>query len=151
KDPRFNPEWDMISGYRTRSILAAPMKNHLGRTIGVIQVLNKKRGDFTDVDSIILAALATQAAISIDNSRLFLSVTQKNMQLLDTKEQLEHRVRDLKLLFDLEAAMGRAGSLEELFQAVLGEAMRACEARGSAVILRGEGGGVATRNVLHER
>ena len=29
------------------SILAAPMKNHLGRTIGVIQVLNKKRGEFT--------------------------------------------------------------------------------------------------------
>ena len=95
KDPRFNAEWDMISGYRTRSILAAPMKNHLGRTIGVIQVLNKKRGEFTDTDAIILAALATQAAISIDNSRLFLSVTQKNMQLLDTKEQLEHRVRDL--------------------------------------------------------
>ena len=38
----------MLSGYRTRSILAAPMKNHLGRTIGVVQVLNKKRGEFTD-------------------------------------------------------------------------------------------------------
>ena len=34
KDPRFSPEWDMLSGYRTRSILAAPMKNHLGKTIG---------------------------------------------------------------------------------------------------------------------
>jgi signal transduction histidine kinase len=140
KDPRFSPEWDMLTGYRTRSILAAPMKNHLGRTIGVIQVLNKKRGDFTDTDAIILAALATQAAISIDNSRLFLSVTQKNMQLLDIKEQLEHRVRDLKLLFDLEAAMGRAASLEELFSAVLGEALRACAARGGAVILREETG-----------
>ena len=64
KDPRFNPEWDVSSGYRTRSILAAPMKNHLGRTIGVVQVLNKKRGDFSDVDGVILAALATQAAIS---------------------------------------------------------------------------------------
>ena len=120
KDPRFNPEWDMLTGYRTKSILAAPMKNHLGRTIGVIQVLNKKRGEFTETDAVILAALATQAAISIDNSRLFLSVTQKNMQLLDTKEQLEHRVRDLKLLFDLESAMGRATSLDELFTAVLG-------------------------------
>src|SRR5580700_6527392 len=45
KDPRFSPEWDMLSGYRTRSILAAPMKNHLGKTIGVVQVLNKRRGD----------------------------------------------------------------------------------------------------------
>jgi signal transduction histidine kinase/putative methionine-R-sulfoxide reductase with GAF domain len=136
KDPRWSPEWDVLSGYRTRSILAAPMKNHLGRTIGVIQVLNKKRGDFTDVDKVILAALATQAAVSIDNSRLFLSVIQKNMQLVDTKEQLEHRIRDLKLLFELESAMGRAVSLEELFVAVLGEAMRSCEARAAAVALR---------------
>lgn len=137
RDPRFTAEWDMISGYRTRSILAAPMRNHLGRTIGVVQVLNKTRGDFTDDDADILAALATQAAVSIDNSRLFMSVTQKNIQLLDTTEQLEHRVRDLKLLFDLEHAMGRAASLEELFMAVLGEAMRACEARMGAVALRG--------------
>ena len=151
KDPRFNAEWDMISGYRTRSILAAPMKNHMGRTIGVIQVLNKKRGEFTDVDSVILAALATQAAISIDNSRLFLSVTQKNMQLLDTKEQLEHRVRDLKLLFDLESAMGRAGTLDELFSAVLNEAMRACEARAGAVMLREDSSGVLTIHVLDEK
>jgi signal transduction histidine kinase len=136
EDPRFSPEWDVLSGYRTRSILAAPMKNHLGKTIGVVQVLNKKDGDFTDEDIDILAALATQAAVSIDNSRLFMSVTQKNIQLLDIKEQLEHRVRDLKLLFDLEHAMARAASLEDLFMAVLGEAMRACEARMAAVALR---------------
>ncbi len=132
KDPRFDPSWDTATGYRTRSILAVPMKNHLGRTIGVIQVLNKKTGEFEETDAVILASLATQAAISIDNSRLFASVTQKNMQLLDTKEQLEHRVRDLKLLFDLESAMGRASSLEELFTSVLTEALRVCEARAGA-------------------
>lgn len=136
KDPRFSPEWDMISGYRTRSILAAPMKNHLGKTIGVVQVLNKRSGEFSDTDSVVLAALAMQAAVSIDNSRLFLSVTQKNMQLLETKEQLENKVRDLKLLFDLEHAMGRSTSLEELFVAVLGEAMRSSDARAAAVALR---------------
>jgi signal transduction histidine kinase len=135
KDARFSPEWDMASGYRTKSILAAPMKNHLGKTIGVVQVLNKKRGEFTEIDIDILAALATQAAVSLDNSRLFLSVTQKNIQLLDTKEQLEHRVRDLKLLFDLESAMARAGSLEDLFIAVLGEGIRACEAKIGGVAL----------------
>ncbi len=136
KDPRFNPAWDMASGYRTRSILAAPLKNHLGRTVGVVQVLNKLRGEFTQEDIALLSALATQAAVSIDNSRLFLSAIQKNMQLLETKEQLEHRVRDLKLLFGLESAMARAASLEELFIAVLGEAMRSCEARAAGVALR---------------
>ncbi|MGH7434077.1 MAG: GAF domain-containing protein, partial [Polyangiaceae bacterium] len=151
KDPRFSPEWDMISGYRTRSILAAPMKNHLGRTIGVAQVLNKKRGEFTDEDADILAALATQAAVSIDNSRLFMSVTQKNIQLLDTKEQLERRVRDLKLLFDLERAMARATALEELLMAVLGEAMRASEARTGAVAVRDPETGAGTLYVIDQR
>src|SRR5580700_3797598 len=151
EDPRFSPEWDMVSGYRTRSILAAPMKNHLGKTIGVVQVLNKIRGEFTDDDADILAALATQAAVSIDNSRLFMSVTQKNIQLLDTKEQLEHRVRDLKLLFELEHAMGRAVSLEELFMAVLGEAMRACEAKMGAVALRDPEDGTGTLYIIDER
>lgn len=143
-DPRFNPEMDHASGYRTRSILAVPMKNHLGRTIGVIQVLNKKTGPFSDHDAIILAALATQAAIAIDNSRLFLSVTQKNTELLEIKEQLEHRVRDLKLLFDLESAMGRATSLDELFHGVLSEALHTSEASAGAFVMRGpEGQGIS--------
>src|SRR5204862_2727073 len=131
------------SGYRTRSILAVPMKNHLGRTIGVIQVLNKRTGEFTDHDAVILAALATQAAISIDNSRLFLSVTQKNTELLEIKEQLEHRVRDLKLLFDLESAMGRATSLEELFTGVLIEALRTSEAFAGGFVMKGVTAGTA--------
>jgi signal transduction histidine kinase/putative methionine-R-sulfoxide reductase with GAF domain len=148
EDARFNPEWDMTSGYRTRSILAVPMKNHLGRTIGVIQVLNKKSGQFSDHDAVILAALATQAAISIDNSRLFLSVTQKNTELLQIKEQLEDRVRDLKLLFDLESAMGRATSLDELFTGVLSEALRTSDAVAGAFALRDHGTEVAHLYVM---
>ncbi len=166
RDKRFNREWDSITGYRTRSILAAPMKNHVGRTIGVIQVLNKRAdaktiarkskrdggkrastppevhyGEFSQDDEELLSALATQAAVSIDNSRLFLSVIQKNMQLVETKEQLEHRVSDLKLLFELESAMGRAATLEDLARAVVVEAARACQARaGGLLVDEGEGG-----------
>ncbi|MFO0586786.1 MAG: GAF domain-containing protein [Polyangiaceae bacterium] len=166
RDKRFNREWDMVTGYRTRSILAAPMKNHVGRTIGVIQVLNKRAdqktierkskrdpnkrtssppelryGEFSGDDEELLTALATQAAVSIDNSRLFLSVIQKNMQLVDTKEQLEHRVSDLKLLFELESAMGRAATIEDLARAVVVEAARACQARAGALLVdEGEGG-----------
>ncbi|HSN98369.1 MAG TPA: GAF domain-containing protein, partial [Candidatus Nanopelagicales bacterium] len=143
RDRRFDRAWDEVSGYRTRSILAAPMKNHVGRTIGVIQVLNKRTEDeFSQHDEELLEALATQAAISIDNSRLFLSVIQKNMQLVETKEQLEHRVSDLKLLFDLESAMGRATTMEDLAGAVITEAGRACEARAGAMLVEESEGGV---------
>ncbi|MGH7330931.1 MAG: GAF domain-containing sensor histidine kinase, partial [Polyangiaceae bacterium] len=45
------------------------------------------------------------------------------------------------MLFSLESAMARASSLDELFIAVLGEAMRSCEARAAAVALRNPQGG----------
>jgi signal transduction histidine kinase/putative methionine-R-sulfoxide reductase with GAF domain len=149
-DARFSPQWDVLTGYRTRTILAAPMKNHEGRTIGVVQVLNKKHGKFNELDGVILAALATQAAVSIDNSMLFISVRRKNQELLDIQEKLERRVRDLKLLFDLESSMGRASTLDEILLAVLGEAMRSCEARGAAVALRDSASGDLFLHVVGE-
>jgi len=136
RDRRFTRTSDELPGYRTQSILAAPMKNHLGRIIGVVHVLNKKsRREFTSGDEALLNAFATEAAVSIDNSRLFLSVIQKNMQLLETKEKLEQSVRHLKLLFDLESAMGRAASQEDLIREVLRESAQACEAGGGGVLL----------------
>jgi signal transduction histidine kinase len=147
RDRRFSRSWDDVTGYRTRSILAAPMKNHVGRTIGVIQVLNKRGtahgnvDEFSLYDEELLTALATQAAVSIDNSRLFLSVIQKNIQLVETKEQLEHRVSDLKLLFELESSMARASTFEDLARAVITEAARACGAQaGSVMVDEGEEG-----------
>ena len=144
RDKRFSREWDDATGYRTRSILASPMKNHVGRTIGVIQVLNKSRGqgEFSQHDEELLTSLATQAAISIDNSRLFLSVIQKNMQLVETKEQLEHRVSDLKLLFDLESAMSGAQTMEDLARAVVTEAARACDGSAGAILVDEQDGGI---------
>lgn len=141
-DPRFERDWDILTGYRTRSILAAPLKNHVGRTIGVIQILNKRGADeFTNEDENILSALSTQAAVAIDNSRLFLSLIQKNKQLLDTKGELERRLRDLSLLFELERATGRATSLEELARALLGLSAKATEARGAALLVAEEESG----------
>lgn len=136
-DPRFERDWDLLTGYRTTSMLCAPLKNHLGRTIGVIQVLNKQdeAAGFTDEDEAILAALSTQAAVAIDNSRLFLSLIQKNKQLLDTKEQLELKVRDLELLFELERSTARATTLEMLATAVLSKLALACQARGASLLL----------------
>ncbi|HWZ88691.1 MAG TPA: GAF domain-containing protein [Polyangiaceae bacterium] len=141
-DPQFERDWDLLTGYRTKSMLAAPLKNHLGRTIGVIQVLNKQNGhEFTSEDEAILSALSTQAAVAIDNSRLFLSLIQKNKQLLDTTEQLERKLQDLSLLFELERRTARATTLEELARAVLGQCAEACEARGAALLLSEEESG----------
>jgi signal transduction histidine kinase len=141
-DPRFERDWDLLTGYRTSSILAAPLKNHVGRTIGVIQILNKLgEGEFTNEDEAILSALSTQAAVAIDNSRLFLSLIQKNKQLLDTKGELERRLRDLSLLFELERATVRATSLEELARSLLSLSAKSAEARGAALLVAEEESG----------
>src|SRR2546430_14090549 len=51
-DPRFNPEPDKRSGYRTRSLLTFPMTGQNGRVIGVFQVVNKKGGEHFTTDEI---------------------------------------------------------------------------------------------------
>ena len=148
-DPQFERDWDVLTGYRTKSMLVAPLKNHLGRTIGVIQVLNKQGGhEFTSEDESILSALSTQAAVAIDNSRLFLSLIQKNKQLVDTTEQLERKLQDLSLLFELERRTARATTIEELALAVLGQCAVACEARGAGMLLSEEESGDLVEYVL---
>jgi adenylate cyclase len=71
KDSRFNPEIDKKTGYITKTILCMPVKNKKGKTIGVTQVLNKKGGPFTKVDENRLRAFSAQAAIALENARLF--------------------------------------------------------------------------------
>ena len=70
-DPRFAARFDRASGFVTRSILCHPLVNVHGSRIGVVQVLNKRGGPFTDADTELLEALTSQAAIAIENARLY--------------------------------------------------------------------------------
>ena len=70
-DPRFNPEIDKRSGFRTRSMLCMPLRNDADEVMGVMQVLNKLSGIFTEEDERLLNALGSQIAISLENSRLY--------------------------------------------------------------------------------
>lgn len=67
-DPRFNRDFDQRSGFRTRSILCLPMKDGK-RTIGVLQLLNKSRGEFSRDDAEYLSALAAHMVIAINNAK----------------------------------------------------------------------------------
>src|SRR5919109_4698908 len=50
QDPRFYAAIDARTGFRTRNILAVPLRNHAGEIIGAFQVLNKHQGAFTTED-----------------------------------------------------------------------------------------------------
>jgi serine phosphatase RsbU (regulator of sigma subunit) len=70
-DPRFNPDFDKKTGYRTTSILCLPMISIDGNLVGVIQVLNKKGGGaFDKRDESLLEALGAHAAVALERARL---------------------------------------------------------------------------------
>lgn len=87
-DDRFNPAVDKKTGYKTDSILCSPVRNKEGTVIGVTQVLNKKGGPFTKMDEKRLAAFSAQAAIAIENAKLFEDV-------LDMKNYAESMLQSM--------------------------------------------------------
>jgi K+-sensing histidine kinase KdpD len=70
QDPRFNPEIDRKSGYKTHNVLCMPMRNKDGKIVGVFQLLNKRDGVFGPDDESFIDALSVHAAIAIENARL---------------------------------------------------------------------------------
>jgi signal transduction histidine kinase/CRP-like cAMP-binding protein len=70
KDPRFNPEIDKRSGYKTRNVLCMPMRNKEGRIAGVFQLLNKHEGSFGLDDEAFIDGLSVHAAIAVENARM---------------------------------------------------------------------------------
>lgn len=96
-DPNFNSKVDRDTKFVTHNILCVPMSVK-GRIIGCIEVLNKRGGDFnpfltlarpsgkthaltpiedfTELDTIRLSALASQAAVAIDNARQYKRVAE---------------------------------------------------------------------------
>jgi HD-GYP domain-containing protein (c-di-GMP phosphodiesterase class II) len=82
--------FDERSGYRTKSMLVVPMRDHQEKVIGVVQLINKKRDPnvllkpvslveenvipFTSVDVELVTSLASQAAVALENTFLIESI-----------------------------------------------------------------------------
>jgi signal transduction histidine kinase len=83
-DPRFFREVDVLTRFRTQSVLGVPLRTQ-DKTLGVIEAINKRKGRFDEQDVRLLQALAAQAAIAIENSRLF--------QQSDIVSEITHELR----------------------------------------------------------
>lgn len=70
EDPRFFGHVDKMTGIPTQTLLGVPLitKN---KVVGVLEALNKEKGQFTDGDESMLSVLGAQAAVAIENARLF--------------------------------------------------------------------------------
>jgi len=83
---QFDRTYDEFSGYRTKSMLVVPMRDHRNTVMGVVQLINKKRDraavlrlqalvdeqviPFTSVDKELVASLTSQAAVAFENAAL---------------------------------------------------------------------------------
>ncbi len=87
---RFNPSFDKQNGYRTKSVLCVPMRDHENAIVGVIQLINRKPEfdlkltspamteevvtPFTERDESVLLSLASQAGVALENKALLESI-----------------------------------------------------------------------------
>ncbi|MBI3249228.1 MAG: SpoIIE family protein phosphatase [Deltaproteobacteria bacterium] len=91
-DPRFNPDFDKRTGYRTRSLLCLPLMSTERKLVGVIQVLNKKGGGgFDERDESLLAAFGAHAAVALDRAQLIEAYVEK--QRMEEALKLAHEIQ----------------------------------------------------------
>lgn len=69
-DPRFFSNIEETTGFSTESLLGIPLVTK-NKIVGVLEALNKNKGKFSDADESMLLVLGAQAAVAIENARLF--------------------------------------------------------------------------------
>ncbi len=96
KDRRFNQTVDNKTGFVTKTIMCVPMVVR-DRTIGVIEVINKKNsGVFNPNDLALLLTLAAQSAIAIENAQLYSDLREERDKLIAKEEEVRRDLgRDL--------------------------------------------------------
>jgi signal transduction histidine kinase len=114
-DPRWDVSFDQTTEFVTRNLICVPMISH-DRLVGVIEVLNKRvPASFSEEDTELLSSFAAQAAIAIENARLFTMTDQalaERVQQLHTMQLIDQqlnatldfgRVLDLTLQHAMDA------------------------------------------------
>lgn len=95
RDERHFKKVDEETQFSTRNILCVPLILH-EQVIGVLEVMNKKVGNFTQHDLNLLSSIASYAAIAIDNARLHESVLAERDRVIEAEEQARKKLaRDL--------------------------------------------------------
>ena len=140
QDPRFHPEVDAQTGYRTNSVLCLPVRNQRAEILGVVQVINKRRQrSFDEADVDLLSVLARQMAVAIDNAGLLAEALQRNRALQDARDALDRRIEELDLLLELQQSMSHASVLDEQLRRALARTLSVVGAEAGAIALRRDG------------
>jgi transcriptional regulator with PAS, ATPase and Fis domain len=88
--PSFFPDIDKKTGYKTSSIICVPLQVPNAETLGVIQILNSRKGAFTTEDLQILQILAVFTALALHKNTAIESLVKENKSLnVEKQSQLK--------------------------------------------------------------
>jgi signal transduction histidine kinase len=92
RDSRSSPEVDTWPGFTVQSMVCAPIRTR-GRTVGVLEALNKRcEGGFDAEDLSLLITTASQAAIAIENNQLYQSLRDEQERIIRAQENVRRQV-----------------------------------------------------------
>ncbi|MBA2664604.1 MAG: sigma-54-dependent Fis family transcriptional regulator [Bradymonadaceae bacterium] len=145
-DHRFWPSVDNLTGYTTRTMLAGPLHNGAGKLIGVVQLLNKRDGIFSEADQRNFAILSEQAAALLEETTLGVSASPL-ATTAPTAAPGEPEAHSLNIGEGFNRIVGRGEAMREVFRTI--GRVAPMEA---TVLLRGESGtgkGLIARALHH--
>ncbi len=123
QDERWFAGTDQKTAFVTRAILAVPLQAK-GRTIGVIELINKLDGTpFDEEDSQLLTAFASNAAVAIENARLF----------GQTDQALQARVAELSMMQRIDRELNATLDFARVMELTLDWAIRMTGAQAGTV------------------
>ncbi|MFN3741456.1 MAG: GAF domain-containing protein [Anaerolineales bacterium] len=105
EDTSWDASTDKRTGFRTHSVLAVPLELK-ERVIGVLEVINRRDGlPFRAEDAELLTAFAAQAAVAIENARLYTLTDQELNARVEELSVLQRIDRELNASLDIQRAM----------------------------------------------
>ena len=92
EDKRFDPSVDARSGFRTRSMLVAPIDARDRRRLGVLQAVNDNEGAFQEDDERLIEALAGSAGVALEYVQLSEELAAERLRVVKVVEEERHRL-----------------------------------------------------------
>ncbi len=130
EDPRFANQASIVA-HALRSIMASPLRVR-GKVIGVVYVDNRVRTNlFNEQDLELLETFAAQAAVAIDNARLFSA----------TDQALNARIEELIMLQRMDRQLNETLDLNNALRVTLEWSSQVCQAQAAALYLLDEESG----------
>lgn len=131
----FDPSFDKLNDFVTKSCLCVPILNIQRELLGVVQVINKNVGYFTLNDEEMLASICAQIGVSLTQHQFYMTLLHRNSELSEAKEKLQRRNEELDMLYALERDAAVATDLQSLVKRMLERCLQAFHIRYAAIYM----------------